>query len=302
MSGAVTTDSVAECALPTVIDEQALSRSTDILYSIPNDDNDLSQGFLDITCGRFANAINHAASWLHANIGESTVEGNFDVIAYTGPNDLRYPILAVAAAKVGKQVLQPSYLETRSQSICPTNYLLSPRQDASSIATSSCSRETASSCIRQMQISTSYSSRNRPYRITTPRTFKHPIHRRTRSQNLAPCTSNHPLRLPQILARMQKRPLVNLPHIRHHRLPQPNHLHTPHDDIFPLCSKVRRTIRTHSIRHARQSPMLRCNAHVPFLRTVYRATNTTILARNIRHGTSDKTAYSCCRGRDAAIL
>jgi hypothetical protein len=141
MSGAIPTDIVAERALPTIIDEQALSRSMDILYSIPKDDNDLSQGFLDVTCKRFANAINHAAIWLHENVGESTrtVGGPFDVIAYTGPNDLRYSILAVAAAKVGKQVRQSPYIESRSQSIWPTKHLLSPPQDASSIPTSSCS-------------------------------------------------------------------------------------------------------------------------------------------------------------------
>jgi hypothetical protein len=113
MSEAVNTNTLAERLLPTVIDQQALSRPMDTLYAIPKDNNDLSKGFADVTCRRFANAINHAAGWLHENVGESTVEGAFDVIAYAGPNDLRYPILAIAAAKLGKQVRQPLYLQLR---------------------------------------------------------------------------------------------------------------------------------------------------------------------------------------------
>jgi hypothetical protein len=89
--------------LPSAIDEQAVSRPNDVCFAVPKDDNDLSLGFEDISCGNFANAINHAATWLHEHVdGRGSVP--FDVIAYQGPNDLRYPILAVAAGKVGVQV------------------------------------------------------------------------------------------------------------------------------------------------------------------------------------------------------
>lgn len=103
MSQAIVTTIGGECLLSSAIDEQALTHPNDIFYSIPKDDNDLSQGFFDITCSRFANATDHAAAWLHAKIDEKAIDP-FDAIAYQGPNDLRYPILAVAAAKVGRKV------------------------------------------------------------------------------------------------------------------------------------------------------------------------------------------------------
>lgn len=85
------------------LDEQALSLPDQVFFCIPKSDSDLSSGFIDITCSQFANAVNHAAAWLKLNV-ESPDETPFEVIAYQGPNDLRYPILAVAASKVGKQV------------------------------------------------------------------------------------------------------------------------------------------------------------------------------------------------------
>jgi hypothetical protein len=102
MSKATISLDESECLLSDTIDEQARSRPNDVFFSLPKDDNDLSQGFKDITCSIFANAINHAATWLHANAASTTT--SFDAFAYRGPNDLRYPILAVAAAKTGKQV------------------------------------------------------------------------------------------------------------------------------------------------------------------------------------------------------
>jgi hypothetical protein len=108
MSKATISLDESECLLSDTIDEQARSRPNDVFFSLPQDDNDLSQGFRDITCSNFANAINHAAAWLHANVAKSATT-SFDAIAYRGPNDLRYPILAVAAAKIGKQVRSQQY-------------------------------------------------------------------------------------------------------------------------------------------------------------------------------------------------
>ncbi|KAF2258864.1 acetyl-CoA synthetase-like protein [Lojkania enalia] len=88
------------------INAQAQSHPDNVYFSIPKNDNNLSEGFLDISCSKFSNAIDHAAIWLQANIGPASAEP-FGVIAYQGPNDLRYPILAVAAAKVSKQILFP---------------------------------------------------------------------------------------------------------------------------------------------------------------------------------------------------
>jgi hypothetical protein len=104
MPEATVPNDASDCSLSYAFDEQAWSRPDDIFFSIPRDDDDLSQGFIDITCGRFVSAINHATGWLRASIGKSAAP--LDVIAYQGPNDLRYPILAMAAAKTGQQVRQ----------------------------------------------------------------------------------------------------------------------------------------------------------------------------------------------------
>ncbi|KAH7377930.1 hypothetical protein DE146DRAFT_638005 [Phaeosphaeria sp. MPI-PUGE-AT-0046c] len=52
------------------------------------------------------NAVNHAATWLQSTLGNAITDSS-NVIAYQGPNDLRYPILALAVAKIGGQMLVP---------------------------------------------------------------------------------------------------------------------------------------------------------------------------------------------------
>lgn len=70
--------------------------------SIPVDENNLESGFRDLSYWNLNNAANHAAQWL----GEHLPEDNeaFQCFAYAGPKDLRYPILALAAAKLQKVV------------------------------------------------------------------------------------------------------------------------------------------------------------------------------------------------------
>ena len=102
--------------LPTVIDHYAKSAPHSVWASIPRDENDLSRGFRDITYREFGNAINHASWWLENNNLGSTISSNNGVFqetfAYIGPKDLRYPVLAVAAAKVGKKVSAAQYSTT----------------------------------------------------------------------------------------------------------------------------------------------------------------------------------------------
>jgi hypothetical protein len=85
-----------------LIDCHAVSNPGRAWASIPRKDNDPSKGFVDLTYKQFANAINHAAWWLKDNLDGA--RGPFETLAYAGPKDLRYPIIAVAAVKVGKQV------------------------------------------------------------------------------------------------------------------------------------------------------------------------------------------------------
>ena len=88
--------------IPHLIDERAnkdwkqpftsLSRSADPI-----------DGFDDITYRQFANAINHCAWWMQSVLGKSH---EYNTIAYTGPSDIRYGILTIAAIKTGFKVSQ----------------------------------------------------------------------------------------------------------------------------------------------------------------------------------------------------
>lgn len=70
--------------------------------SVPVNDQDLSQGYKEITFRQLNNYTNHAAQWLSENLPPSSEP--FQCFAYAGPKDLRYPILALAAAKLQKVV------------------------------------------------------------------------------------------------------------------------------------------------------------------------------------------------------
>ncbi len=88
--------------LASVIDSYAINDPERIWASAPLDDDDLTKGFRDITYKDFANAINHASWWLLEKTAAAAPV--FQTLAYAGPKDLRYPILALAAVKCGKQV------------------------------------------------------------------------------------------------------------------------------------------------------------------------------------------------------
>lgn len=91
-----------ERLLASLIDSHATNDPGRAWASVPQDENDLSKGFVDLTYEQFANAINHASWWLENNLDKAMAP--FETIAYAGPKDLRYPILAVAAVKIGKKV------------------------------------------------------------------------------------------------------------------------------------------------------------------------------------------------------
>ena len=84
-----------------VIDSYAINDPTRVWVSVPVDDDDLTKGFKDVTYKELANAVNHVCWSVRENFADST---SFETLAYAGPKDLRYPILALAAVKCGKQV------------------------------------------------------------------------------------------------------------------------------------------------------------------------------------------------------
>lgn len=94
-----------------LIDQYSKEAPERVWASVPQDENNLAKGFKDITYRHLANAINRASWWLDAALGKSN--GNFETFAYAGPKDMRFPILAVAAVKVGRQILLPSAFATR---------------------------------------------------------------------------------------------------------------------------------------------------------------------------------------------
>lgn len=85
-----------------LIDQYSKEAPERVWASVPQDENNLAKGFKNITYHHLANAINRASWWLDAALGKS--HGSFETFAYAGPKDLRFPILAVAAVKVGRQV------------------------------------------------------------------------------------------------------------------------------------------------------------------------------------------------------
>jgi acyl-CoA synthetase (AMP-forming)/AMP-acid ligase II len=88
--------------LISVIEHKARTQPNSTWVSYPIDENDLSQGFRNISYHQLEMAANRAAYWLEKNLPQSSVA--FQTFAYAGPKDLRYPILAVAAGKLQKVV------------------------------------------------------------------------------------------------------------------------------------------------------------------------------------------------------
>lgn len=92
--------------LVSVIEKRAQDDLNNTWVSVPVDENDLSCGFRDISYKELNKAANHAAHWLRQNLSKTTE--SFQPFAYAGPKDLRYSMLAVAAAKLQKVVCAPS--------------------------------------------------------------------------------------------------------------------------------------------------------------------------------------------------
>ena len=100
--------------LPQVVDNLSRSDLTGV-YATFSLSSDLSRGFRDITMLEISQAVNKLAWWVEMNLGRSTV---FETIAYTGPSDLRYAIVFLAAVKCSYKV---------SEAICYHKSLLSRR-------------------------------------------------------------------------------------------------------------------------------------------------------------------------------
>lgn len=107
--------------LANVIDSYAVNDPNRVWASAPIDNDDISKGFRDISYEEFSNAINHASWWLKETVARTTPM--FETIAYAGPKDLRYPILAVAAVKCGNQVCRHVTGLDRADDSCISYFL-----------------------------------------------------------------------------------------------------------------------------------------------------------------------------------
>lgn len=103
--------------IPTIIDHNASHNPQKVFASIPVDNNNLSQGFRDITYLELSKAVDKAAFWLEEKLGSvhkattgsegqqgETHKSKFPTFAFYGTRDLRYSIFAVAAMKTGYKV------------------------------------------------------------------------------------------------------------------------------------------------------------------------------------------------------
>jgi acyl-CoA synthetase (AMP-forming)/AMP-acid ligase II len=89
-------------ALISVIEYKARKEPNGTWVSYPINENDLCQGFGNVSYRQLENTANRAAYWLEKNLPQSLV--TFQTFAYAGPKNLRYLILAVAAWKLQKMV------------------------------------------------------------------------------------------------------------------------------------------------------------------------------------------------------
>ncbi len=87
-----------------IIDDRAKNEPEREWLSVPKTSNP-KDGWKKMTYKQAANAINRVAHKIAETSGRPTEEGKFPTVAYIGPNDVRYPILALGAVKAGYQAL-----------------------------------------------------------------------------------------------------------------------------------------------------------------------------------------------------
>ena len=86
--------------LPQTLDDLASFTPGRLYASVPRG-RDLSNGFIDISCGDMARCANFTAQWIGINLGSS---GDFETLAYIGIPDLRSAAVFLGAVKCGYRV------------------------------------------------------------------------------------------------------------------------------------------------------------------------------------------------------
>lgn len=86
--------------VPHIVDHYAKIKPDAIYAEYPVSLTTYEHGYRPISFKAFANAVNGIAWWLLERLGP----GNGEILAYVGPNDLRYPALVLGAIKAGYRV------------------------------------------------------------------------------------------------------------------------------------------------------------------------------------------------------
>lgn len=99
--------------LTSVIDRLAVEIPDAPWVKLPTSEDVNSIAWRDFTWKQLSRAVDAMAHWIEKNLGPpaSTVEQ----IAYTGVNDVRYPIVLFAAEKTGYKVINTTKMPPNSQ-------------------------------------------------------------------------------------------------------------------------------------------------------------------------------------------
>lgn len=84
--------------VPNIVDHLAKVSPSAPYALYPDSPTTYDKGYRTVTYKDFANAINGFAWWFSKNLGRTE---DFDVLAYIGPNDVRYTALCLGAVKAG---------------------------------------------------------------------------------------------------------------------------------------------------------------------------------------------------------
>ncbi|KAF7956004.1 hypothetical protein EAE96_004925 [Botrytis aclada] len=85
-------------SFPNIVDHLAEVDPEALYAEYPVSTLTYDHGYRKITYGDFARAVGCVAWWMHETLGPAK---DFEVLAYIGPNDLRYPALILGAIKAG---------------------------------------------------------------------------------------------------------------------------------------------------------------------------------------------------------
>ena len=89
---------ITDDLVPHIVDKRAKTSPEAIYAQYPVSTTSYENGYRKVTYRELANAVNGMAQWCHDTLGPCR---NHEVVAYIGPNDLRYPALIIGAVKAG---------------------------------------------------------------------------------------------------------------------------------------------------------------------------------------------------------